>query len=710
MRALIAGVSVSVATMAATGLSAPVSADEILSNGGFDSLSGPGQWSSASETVDMDTFHSLPASWNVPIGSGTRRIHQTKPLPGGAEVDASVYVRSDVDTTAKLRLEYLDSGFAQVGADEISLVLTPGAGFSRLGLEREAPSGTEWVTFAIEFTGGATGTAWVDTASLWVAVAPTPTPTPTAPATPSSTPTLPATPINTVAATPTGIPATATSTLTAKPTITPNITGTPTTPVPTSTTQPSQAPAGGSSGNVGPFSGGPLPGYSPAGPGVHPDTSGGLLINGGFETAAGGEPATWANYGGAMYLTEGSHGGNYAVSFVSRSNSTKWIHQVVPVTAGEWYEFSAWSIRESGDGEAFLRLSFYASGDGSGSTFAQSDSTTTTTAATWTYLTTGPVKAPAGARSVRARLMIRPVGPYSAAFDDARLVVASPPVPTPTATATPTGTATPTRTPKPTATKATATPRTSGTPRPQAAPQPVAAFIHATGTVQINEIMYDGDGDPDHAYEWVELHNTGSESVSLASWSIADAKSSDALPAVEIPAGGFVVVAGSAFAGDVPGVVLLGDSRIGSGLNNNGDTVTIYDPAGNIVDQVTYGEGERFVDSAGKTIGRAPDGEWLMTLSPTPGEPNLFARESPTETPAASSTTAPVSTRTAVPATPAQPAASDGKDDHPIPEQGGDTNPLAWLALGAVGSIGLFAAGSVGRRRLQALLEKRRGR
>ena len=42
MRALIAGVSVSVATMAATGLSAPVSADEILSNGGFDSLSGPG--------------------------------------------------------------------------------------------------------------------------------------------------------------------------------------------------------------------------------------------------------------------------------------------------------------------------------------------------------------------------------------------------------------------------------------------------------------------------------------------------------------------------------------------------------------------------------------------------------------------------------------------------------------------------------------------
>lgn len=165
--------------------------------------------------------------------------------------------------------------------------------------------------------------------------------------------------------------------------------------------------------------------------------SGGMLRNGDFEREADGAPADWRKYGGTLSSTTARvHAGGRAALLESSTDSTKWLYQSAAVTGGDWYAFRAYVSMED-SGEAFLRVSWYSSPDGSGSSSGYDESLAAAgPTGGFVLLDTGPVQAPPDANSVRARIVLRPggSGPTSMVADDARMEPTSPPPPTPPAT------------------------------------------------------------------------------------------------------------------------------------------------------------------------------------------------------------------------------------------------------------------------------------
>ena len=149
-----------------------------------------------------------------------------------------------------------------------------------------------------------------------------------------------------------------------------------------------------------------------------PGPSNGLLVNGGFEDVADGELAGWSHYGGLLsQVADPVHGGRFAGALFSSSASTKWAYQTVPVAATQWYEMDAFIYHDhAGVETAWLRVSWYVSGDGSGSALESVDSLTALDGpeAGYRRLSTGPVQAPPGVSSARARIMLRPRSRLSA--------------------------------------------------------------------------------------------------------------------------------------------------------------------------------------------------------------------------------------------------------------------------------------------------------
>lgn len=494
------------------------------------------------------------------------------------------------------------------------------------------------------------------------------------------------------------------------------------TPAPATTSAPAPAPAETAT-----------PAVPPIGPG---------LFNGGFEQGNQRGAVGWERRGGELVVAGLPFAGERAAVLASSTRGTKWLQQAVTVEGGEWYEASAWARIVAGEGQAFLRIAWYASGDGSGRQL------TTVTGAQagsgeWGRVTVGPAQAPEGARSAVLRLMLHPASAETVvvAFDEASFGIgqAPTPTPTPTQTATPTATASPTPTPtaRPTATPtptaastppptpvATPTSTLEPTPAPTRAPPveaaststPTATATSETGgppALRLSEVLADPvEPGVDGAYEWVELVNTASVAVSTAGWAVGDATSLDPLPAVEVPPGGYVVVAAEMAV--LPVNVLVArapDGTIGNGLNNAGDVVRLVSPAGDVVDSLSFGENRSVLDSPppaappGATLGArlagGPDvsGRWAETLGPSPGAPNAFAE--PTATPTPASTTTPVPT-----AAPTTTVAVTEVATTPVPlpvrfeRESGSRTP--WIALGAVAGASLvltFAAarGALGR-------------
>ena len=285
---------------------------------------------------------------------------------------------------------------------------------------------------------------------------PTPTPTPTPTVTPDPEPAVTSTPSPTV--TPTAAPRV---TPTATPTVTPTATPTPT-PTPTPTVTPDPGPA------VTPD----------PGPAVFP-----WLVNGGFEEVReDGTPYGWRKFGGSISASEARRvEGVRSLLLQSETFSTKWAYQTVSVDGGFWYEAGAMAFSPDGETSVFLRISWYESEDGSGEALSASDSPVLSGTSDFRKLSTGPMLAPAGARSAKVRLMLRPAsGAATMAYFDAVTLegVAPPPTgsagvsptPGPSRTATPTPTATVTPTPSPTVTPtATLTPTPTVTPNPEPA-------------------------------------------------------------------------------------------------------------------------------------------------------------------------------------------------------------------------------------------------
>ena len=172
----------------------------------------------------------------------------------------------------------------------------------------------------------------------------------------------------------------------------------------------------------------------------------------------------------------------------------------------------------------------------------------------------------------------------------------------------------------------------------------------------INEIYYDVDSrkacnntEKDPLNEWVEIYNPTENPIDISGWTIEDNGASDVIPPVPpILAGGFAIIAQNSSTWKFwnipdPDEVIkieLG-SKIGNGLDNNGDRVILRDLEGNIVDQMSYEEDTSIFNPAppldaggntydlpdGHSLGREPDGfdtdaasDFKDFSDPTPGQ------------------------------------------------------------------------------------------
>jgi hypothetical protein len=371
---------------------------------------------------------------------------------------------------------------------------------------------------------------------------------------------------------------------------------------------------------------------------VPPSTSE-TLRNSDFESSADGSPTDWLRYGGTLSSASSpTHTGSGAARFESASDSTKWIYEVVSIQGGAPYSFDAWVLDDDpAVKSAFLRVSWYASDDGSGSALSAADSGSRLDAPSPDFrrLTTGSVAAPATAHSARLRIMLAPVSGDPAAIyvDDAEFLHADPEA----------AAAAPVR---------SAPDAAPGEPITEDAPSSAASAPHSasgiasglaagpsTGVV-INEVLYDADSSGSGAEgEWVEIYNGGDVPVSLRGWRLSDGSaSSNALPDVVISAQSFAVIAASdsfrdAYPGYV-GIVVALNGRIGNSLGNDGDSLALSDAAGNLVDALSWGTDSRvFVPPirdvpAGHSMERRVPGRDTNTAtdftdnnSPSPGRP-----------------------------------------------------------------------------------------
>ncbi len=169
------------------------------------------------------------------------------------------------------------------------------------------------------------------------------------------------------------------------------------------------------------------------------------------------------------------------------------------------------------------------------------------------------------------------------------------------------------------------------------------APVVSSGDVVINEVLFNPSGTGENAHEWIELHNATGAPLTLSNWTVADGTSSDTVPDVTIPAHGFVIVAASAsFPDDYPGftgVWVHVGGTIGSGLNNSGDSVTLRDDVGALVDGVSYGDNTTYWNCSAylcasidedHSMERDPAGtdtdspaDFVERSSPTPGNGNV---------------------------------------------------------------------------------------
>ena len=611
---------------------APAAASQLLTNPGFES--GASGWTAYKATASATT-HAVSGSALHLTGSGSFSLDQMVSAEPGATYNASI--QASGSGSAAIHLVFYDDGLGAPKPFEPHGPTLLGPVYTVLSNSVVAPSWAAWVTFSVVFV-DSSGADVDEAALVETAAPPTPTPTtaptatPTAtvtksPATPGATATPVATDTPAPGATPTRTPA---STRTPTPTKTPAPTHTPTPrKQPTATRTPTPAKAAARTATPKREST-PMP--TPAA-GSSSSTFGGLLRNGDFEDEDNGKPAGWSKYGGTMSLTSEAYGGAWSAMLESDTSSTKWLYQAVGVDPATWYEARAMARAEGG--EVFIRVSWYASNDGSGTILDSADSNMSSSN-TWTPLSTGAVQAPARANSARVRLMLRPSGGARAVFDNAEFVeMIAPDSPSPSA-------APPDPSPSEDEPSAAAHPPRAFPASPaqldaSLSPSSTQAEPGSPLTFRLSEVLSDPAA-PGHdtAWEWVELVNIGDGPLDTAGWRIGDGAHWDVLPSVEVPAGGYVVVAAKSAAVSAALVLRVGDGEIADGIRNGGDCLRLLAPNGEEADAVSFGDDTSIFEPAppappaGTSLGtRAALAEpaaenWAVTERPTPGEPNTF--------------------------------------------------------------------------------------
>ncbi len=129
---------------------------------------------------------------------------------------------------------------------------------------------------------------------------------------------------------------------------------------------------------------------------------------------------------------------------------------------------------------------------------------------------------------------------------------------------------------------------------------PVPA-TYAVGDLLINEIM----SNPASGEEWVEVYNPYDNVIPLDGWKLTEA--------------GGTSVSLSGLIGEESFVI----AEFKNKLNNDGDTVMLSDPNGVVIDEIQFGEnGEAEAPGKGYSLARTQNGEFVVTITPTPLELN----------------------------------------------------------------------------------------
>lgn len=345
---------------------------------------------------------------------------------------------------------------------------------------------------------------------------------------------------------------------------------------------------------------------------------GNLLRNPGFEAGTLGWRA-YPSQATFAIVSEPSHGGQNAAALTKTSKSgPAFIYQDVPVLPGERYSAQAWAVwNDEQLVNVKLRVEWL---DDQGNRLRLDDVAVNVRSPQYALLLLENLEAPPEAATARIQgyTYVRPADPeHPAFFDDFYFA----------ALGVPTIAAEPSR-------PASTTPTVVlPTPPPTATPSPVPA-----GAVLINEVFYDPPapgGDPDD--EWVELYNGTEQAINLGGWVLADHIGEDVLPAVELPPGGFAVVAAShAFQMLYPsydGLLITLGGTIGNGLANSGDSLWLRDNQDRVIDAMAYGDDSVAmfpqVPAApeGYSLERIPYGrdtdtaaDWFPRPTPSPGE------------------------------------------------------------------------------------------
>ncbi len=150
---------------------------------------------------------------------------------------------------------------------------------------------------------------------------------------------------------------------------------------------------------------------------------------------------------------------------------------------------------------------------------------------------------------------------------------------------------------------------------------PVANPTFEKGDVVISELL----PNPVEDDEFIELYNNSSGPIDLKNWVLQDKskhkyKVSDFAISIQT-ASTLTVQAGQ--------YVVITEKMSGIALNNSGgETVTLYDPSGNVVATVSY------IDKAPSGAAYAwEDGIWTWTKTPTPGDVNILGLDEADESP-----------------------------------------------------------------------------
>ena len=159
------------------------------------------------------------------------------------------------------------------------------------------------------------------------------------------------------------------------------------------------------------------------------------FINGGFEETTAG----WRTQGGQLdAVTSPKLSGGAAGRYTSATDATKFVYQTVAIDPGQSYEFRGAVMTEGAVAEAFLRVAWYGTSDGSGSQMETIDSPTSVGANSGGFvaLTTGLLIPPANARSARLRVVLSPSSAAAAVvyLDDFSLLTSAAATTTPTST------------------------------------------------------------------------------------------------------------------------------------------------------------------------------------------------------------------------------------------------------------------------------------